>query len=201
MSDEEILTLLEAREHRRYAGVAEQTANLMMGDFRIVTDEMLESIEQQQSQDDVPGGIRDLLDRFDELWTRVDDLQLQLDNLPEAVDPADPLSMEHTLAAVVNARQMGLVSVSMRVGDLTNADIDAIERVLNSTPDMLSYVQNRRELAAWQALQSVVFESGSDIGEAIRQVVAAHEAGDRPRAMSVRAIAARFKDEARGKLT
>ncbi len=30
MSDEEVLQLLEAREQRRYAGVAEDTANLMM---------------------------------------------------------------------------------------------------------------------------------------------------------------------------
>lgn len=132
MSDEEILRLLEAREKRRYAGVVEETANLMMGDFRVVTDEMLETIERQRYEPD------ELSRAFQEVLMRIDDLEVLLIDLPRDFDPFDPSSMEGTLASLVNAREMGLMAMAHRIDELSDADVEAIERVVNAPPALWS---------------------------------------------------------------
>ncbi len=162
MSDEEILELLSARERHRYEGVAEETANLMMGNFRVVTDQVLDSVEEGT------GGIDTVLDRIDSLETALSDLG----------NEDEPMSMELTMAQVMKARQMGLLYLSMRIDDLTGADIEAIDRIINSTPEPLAYVQNGQELNAWHEVISSAGEKGSDIAAAIGKLVAAHESRD-----------------------
>jgi len=113
MSDEEILQLLEARELRRYSGVAEDTANLMMGDFRVVTDEVMERIERQQLDSD------DVASRLQELMGRIDDVEFQLLDLPRDFDPADPESMEHSRLYATSCGERPLIRAVGRVSHWT----------------------------------------------------------------------------------
>ena len=193
MSDAEILQLLEAREQRRYDAVAEETANLMMGDFRVVSEEMIDKLERQESW--ATDSAREVRERFDELWSRIDLVETRLDDLPEQIDPSDPQSMEHIIAAVAHAREAGLIALAMRIDDLTDEDVLAIDRLVSSPLDALRYTQNRRELQAWHDLQAIAFDEGSDLSAAVRKVVAAHAMGDAAVARSVRDYAARINKE------
>jgi hypothetical protein len=122
-------------------------------------------------------------------------LETQLDELPGHIDSRDQMSMEGVLAALVRAREIGLVALSQRIGELTDADIEAIESVISSPPDPLCYVQNEHELGAWRELLSLAFEKDSDISAAARKVVTAHERGTPSATLSIRDVAARIRSE------
>jgi hypothetical protein len=193
MSDEEILKLLQARERRRFAGVAEETANLMMGNFRVVTNEVLELLSQIDRLSSQMEWLEMRVNEPDwvgELWARMDHLEEELDELQGQFGPNDSMSLEDTLRALVEARRAGVLHLSMRIDELTDPDIEAIERVVNSALDPLRYERNQRELDAWRAVLSIAFEKGSDIARAVRRVVAAHENSDPSAAISLRDVAA-----------
>ncbi len=195
MSDAEMLQLLQARESRRFEAVAEDTANLMMGEFRVVGDDLLETIRRSEAETGV--AIEEVVGRLNEIWSRLDDFEGQLDNLPDQIDTADPESMEWTLLALLRTRQTGAVALALRREALGDADIDAIERVINAAPDHLRYVQNSRELGAWRELSRLLErDDAEDIPAAIRRVVAAHGGDEGDRApVSIRALAARIRGD------
>jgi hypothetical protein len=206
MSDEEILQLLEAREQRRFVGVAEDTANLMMGRFRVVSEEMVQTVERGQW--DAEDAMKDVLRRFenfaedvgglfDELWRRIDQLEMQLDDLAGDMDPADPNSMEHIVAALAHQREVGLMAAATQIGRLTDRDIEALDRVVNSPLDALAYTRNRRELQAWSKLLEVMFKDEADISAVVGDLDAAHNMGDESVERSVRDYAARLNRERR----
>jgi DNA-binding XRE family transcriptional regulator len=187
MSDEEMLRLLGAREQRGFAAVAEETANVMMGDFRVVREDVLDAVREQsedvqhavreQSEDTNERVLRELGEVYDELWARLDSLEAAVEALPDQLDSGESMSMEHTLIMLKHAREMGGLACAMRIDRLDDADVDDIERVINAPIDPHSYLQNQRELGAWRRPQEALRDDNGDVARAVRKVVAIQEGG------------------------
>lgn len=182
MADEEILTLLRQRGHERYADVAEQTADLMMGQLRVVNEDVLDRLDQlgelAQSLQAIKAGV-EVPDWLEALWDRLLDLEDWIGQQPDRVDPADPLSMEQTLAALGSLRQQGLVLLAMRVDELSGEDVEAIEQVIHEELDPLRYQQNLRELGARRELfERARGDETAEIAGQVKAIVAARDGAE-----------------------
>ena len=81
---------------------------------------------------------------------------MQLMDLPD-FDPFDPSSMEALWHSLVNAREMGLMAMANRIDELSDADVESIERVVNTPPSVVEYVRNRREVRSLAGALSLNF--------------------------------------------